>query len=171
MRHQNGSRGTRTLPAERRASPSRSASARRRWLGGRGTRAFKMRGSAAALLALAAAPVAALAQNYNGFSTPSAQPSLTNNPELVSQKKGSLQWYACDNPNGSAAWIQVFDASATTGITPGTTPPKFFLPVPAGAYSAVVPANVLNGIVIAATTTPTGGTAPSTALSCSIGFT
>jgi hypothetical protein len=67
------------------------------------------------------------------------------------------------NPNTVLAFIQFFDAAATSAVTLGTTAPTFTLAVPAFAgaidTSPVIDYTFKNGIVVAATTTQTGNTA------------
>jgi hypothetical protein len=75
--------------------------------------------------------------------------------------------------NGAAAttWLQVFDALAAD-VTIGTTPPKFAFPIAAAASLfrdyGVFGIGFQTGIVVAATTTSTGSTAPLTGLTAMI---
>ena len=73
-------------------------------------------------------------------------------------------WYIY-NPNTSVAYVQIFN---TTGaVTLGTTAPDLTLGIPASAGANVEFTQgimLTNGIKLAATTTPTGSTAPSTGL-------
>jgi hypothetical protein len=73
------------------------------------------------------------------------------------------------NPNASVEYIQVWDV-ASGSITVGTTAPTYVIPIPATTGANVefsVGIAHATAINIAATTTPTGSTAPGTAL---VGF-
>lgn len=96
-------------------------------------------------------------------------PALTNTAVQPKLSIGTLQWINCNNPNASIVWIQVYDSAGT--ITVGTTPPKFYVALDA-SKTTYIPLNaaMLNGIQLAATTTPTGGTAPGSAAICAIAF-
>ena len=73
------------------------------------------------------------------------------------------------NPNAALTYLQFFDAAAISSVTLGTTKPAFWLAMPinttGGVVSVSFPVGYVfkNGIVVAATTTPTGSSAPSTA--------
>lgn len=94
---------------------------------------------------------------------------------VKSSNAGQLGQLYCYNPNASAAYIQVFDVAKASGVTLGTT-----VPVASFGFAATTGASVLNltalgihfanGIQVAATTTATGLTAPSTALDCSAAY-
>lgn len=74
--------------------------------------------------------------------------------------------YNVSNTNASVVYVQFFDA-LVANVTPGTTAPTFFLAVPAGGVldgEFPVPPAFSNAIVICATTTPTGSTAPGTTI-------
>lgn len=79
-----------------------------------------------------------------------------------------LGYYNLTNPNTTLAYVQFFDAAATSAVTPGTTLPTFFIGIPAfgGAIdtSPLIDFQFNKGIVVCATTTPTGNTAPSSAI-------
>jgi hypothetical protein len=128
-------------------------------------------GLAALCLAALAAGQAA-AQNLSTEGSASFVASgLTTTVTTVKTSAGMLSWFACSNSNASAEFVQVFDT--TSSVTLGTTTPKLALPIgPSGVTALAIPigSNFLNGIKIAATTTPTGSTAPGTALNCSIGY-
>lgn len=99
---------------------------------------------------------------------------LTTTLVQVKAARGNIDGLICVNPNAAIEYVQAFDSATTTGITLGTTAPKVFFPWSAsGAQSLLAPANGIfftNGIVIAATTTATGSTAPSSALNCNVVF-
>jgi hypothetical protein len=92
--------------------------------------------------------------------------AVTNSAVLVSSTPATLTFINVANANASIVYVQVFNASAANQVTVGTTAPVFWFPV--------TTSNPINqelhlgytfskGIVIAVTTTPTGGTAPGTA--------
>lgn len=92
---------------------------------------------------------------------------------VVKATSGRLLGYRIFNPNTSPAYVQVFNAATTGAVTLGTTVPLEVYPIPAGAtldgqvdfsYSYTA------GIVIAATTTPTGNTAVTTGLMTSLRY-
>ncbi len=92
---------------------------------------------------------------------------------VVKASAGRMLRYRIYNPNASVAYLQAFNAATTGAVTLGTTVPIEIFPVPAGAvlegdqdFSFAYPA----GIVIAATTTPTGNTAVTTGLVATIGY-
>lgn len=94
--------------------------------------------------------------------------SLLATPLLGRAKPSYLQILNCVNASAALAYVQMFDAAATSGITVGTTPNNGWIPVPVGTFSFNVFANFTNGIVLAATLTPTGNGAPSAGLVCSM---
>lgn len=97
---------------------------------------------------------------------------LTNTLVLVSTGPHFITGIAAWNVNTSDIFIQVFDAASTSGITLGTTKPNWSWRVPGGSATVagaweekfVTPGRlrINNGIVIAATTTAIGNTAPAT---------
>ncbi len=72
-------------------------------------------------------------------------------------------YYNIANPNGVIAYIQFFDAASTGAVTLGTTAPTFWIAAAAlgGVTDSVagLAYPFKRGIVVAATTTPTGATA------------
>ncbi len=105
-----------------------------------------------------------LSPTASGGWSVSSQVSLTTSA-TISGATGKFGGYMFNNPNASAAYIQVFD---TTGaVTLGTTTPTFVVPIPAGASANVEFSNgiaITNGIKAAATTTATGSTTVATGL-------
>ena len=78
-----------------------------------------------------------------------------------------LTGYNISNPNSATIYVQFFNASTTSGITLGTTAPFFSLAVPPFGVTdgpTTAPVSFSAGIVIAATTTPAGASAPTTAI-------
>lgn len=89
----------------------------------------------------------------------------------VKATAGELGAYYCWNPNAAVAYLQIFDISGT--VTLGTSVPKWSIGLPAGSAANLELSNGLhfaNAIKIAATTTATGSTAPTSAIDCNIGF-
>lgn len=97
--------------------------------------------------------------------------ALSSTATLVSAKPRQLTGYNIANPNAATVYVQVFDAAATNAVTVGTTSPTFVLAVPGNGVldgPQLGAVSFASGIVVAATTTATGSTAPSTALSCTL---
>lgn len=120
----------------------------------------------AALLALSSV---AEAQFYNAIDVPIV--GLTNSAVAVRSVPAPLLSWECYNPNAVVSYIQVFDVS--TSVTVGTTPNVFFMAVQPGQSSGTnqMPTQTgsyspTNPVKVAATTTPGGGTAPTSALAC-----
>lgn len=98
--------------------------------------------------------------------TPNSQTGLTNTKTQIKGAAGTLGGYVINNPNGSTIYVQVFDA-LSANVTVGTTTPTYVLAIPASGtvtLELTCGVNHATGITVAATTTATGGTAPSTAL-------
>lgn len=91
---------------------------------------------------------------------------------LVKTGNTRLDGYALYNPSAAVAYLQCFNAKQITDVTLGTTAPLFAIPVPAaGSVSlANLRASFLLGLCIAATTTPTGSSAPATAMVVNLGY-
>lgn len=92
------------------------------------------------------------------------------NAALLATKQAAVSGYGkistlCSgNPNAAVSYIQIFDAASTDAVTVGTTTPTAVVPLPASTpVNVVLSMPFRNGIVVAATTTPTGSTAPVTA--------
>jgi hypothetical protein len=105
-----------------------------------------------------------LAPTAAGGWSVSSQTALTSTA-TVSGAAGKFGGYMFTNTNTGVAYIQVFD---TTGaVTLGTTTPTFVVPVPAGSGANLEVTNgiaMASGIKVAATTTATGSTTVSTAI-------
>ena len=102
----------------------------------------------------------------NGW-TPFLDNAQSTTLTTVKGSAGELGAYHCLNLNSSVAYIQVFDISGT--VTLGTTTPVLSLGLPATSGGNLEWANGIhfaNAIKVAATTTATGLTAPSTAVDC-----
>jgi hypothetical protein len=111
----------------------------------------------------------ARAQQYDVLVLPVA--SLSNTALAIKASPGPLMWLQCYNPNATVAWVQFYDTAGA--VTVGTTvPTRFFAFGPLQSSGFVYPDPIKGtlaaaaGIKVAATTTATGGTAPTAALSC-----
>jgi hypothetical protein len=96
----------------------------------------------------------------------SSQTALTNTVVAAKASAGQVGGHMFYNPNSSVSYIQVFNV-ASGSVTLGTTAPTLVIPLPAGAAANVEWANGIAfgaAISFAATTTATGNTAPTTAL-------
>lgn len=95
---------------------------------------------------------------------------------LVQAKVGTciVCGYNFSNSNTGTVFVQFFDSATTSGITLGTTPPKFSLAIPAGGGVTdglqTFGPGFTEGVVIAATTTAGGSTAPATAIPITLFF-
>ena len=119
-----------------------------------------------ALLVALAIP-AAVAANLVYFKS-----NLTATAVLAKAGSVTIGSYNISNPNSSPVFIQVFNAATAGAVTLGTTPPTFVLTVPAA--NGVLDGNLAGsynlplGMVVAATTTATGNTAPTSAVPITI---
>ncbi len=81
-----------------------------------------------------------------------------------------ISWYNIANSASAVAYMQFFDAASTAAVTLGTTAPTFWVAVPAsGGIVDTSPTTTYpfkNGVVVAATTTPTGASTSALAISC-----
>lgn len=112
----------------------------------------------------------------NVYSAPggSGNALLTNSAVNVVTGQHNLQTMVIYNPNVSVEYVQIFDALAAN-VTVGTTVPKMVIPLPA---STVIDLPIENsaqvtfftGISVAATTSATGSSAPSTGITANILF-
>jgi hypothetical protein len=90
---------------------------------------------------------------------------LSNTAVSVKSSVGQFGGYMVYNPNSLVSYVQIFN---TASVTVGTTAPVLIIPIPPGAAANIEFANGVTfstAIYAAATTTPTGNTAPTTALS------
>jgi hypothetical protein len=103
-----------------------------------------------------------------GWSVNSAT-ALTTTKVAVKASAGTFGGYMVYSPNTVISYIQVFDV-ASGSVTLGSTTPTYVIPVPPGAGANVeftAGINHATAITLAATTTPTGSSAPSSNL---VGF-
>jgi len=108
-------------------------------------------------------------RDVNG-ATPYSNTALLAVKAVVTAGKTQLYGYNISNPNGSVAYVQVFDL-LTADVTVGSTTPTYTLSVPpSGGLDGVFPLGIMHryGLVIAATTTATGSTALGSALVVSL---
>jgi hypothetical protein len=95
--------------------------------------------------------------------------ALSNTPVSVKVSRGAVISLLCYNPNAAMEFVKFYDTLAT--VTPGTTVATFFVPLPASTTTLVqLGVNMYTAIQVAATTTVGGGTAPGSALQCSVLF-
>lgn len=93
----------------------------------------------------------------------SSQTALSNTAATVKSSAGNFGGYMLYNPNASVVYVQVFDGTPTVG----TTTPNYVIPVPATAGANLeisLGITHATSIKVAVTTTPTGSTAPATAV-------
>ncbi len=98
--------------------------------------------------------------------------ALSSTKTAVKASAGRLNWYNVYNPNASVTYLQIFN-NTTASITVGTTPPDISIGIPAnGGWDgeSLMSLNWSTAITIAATTTPTGSTAPGTGLVVNLGY-
>jgi len=98
--------------------------------------------------------------------------ALTATAALLCANSGkgtiTLKLISCGNSNAALVYLQFFDASAANQVTVGTTPPVFWVAIPASSNALNISFSTqgyvfTNGIVMACTTTPTGSAAPGSA--------
>jgi len=109
---------------------------------------------------------ATLTPSTTGGWSVNSQTGLTNTKVAVKASAGTFGGYMIYNPNSSAAYIQIFDV-ASASVTLGSTTPTYVITIPATAGANLEMTNGINhatAITLAATTSATGSTAPSTAL-------
>lgn len=102
--------------------------------------------------------------------TPYLNTALSNTKQSVKTSSARLYGYHVFNPGAAVTYLQIFNKLAAD-VTVGSTTPDMVLALPSTATSPVgvdgvfeIPISFGTGIVIAATTTPTGSTAPATAI-------
>jgi hypothetical protein len=97
----------------------------------------------------------------------------TTTVQTVKPTSGALCGYYIYNPNSSVAYVQFFDVASGTTVTLNTTVPTLSIGIPATAAANLFDGTGLefkNGLKLAATTTATGLTAPSTGLDINVLF-
>lgn len=107
-----------------------------------------------------------LLPNTTGGWSVNSQTALTNTKVPVKASAGTFGGYMLYNPNASVIYVQIFDATSVN-VTLGSTTPTYVIALPAAAAANVeftLGVNHANAITLAATTTATGSSAPSSAL-------
>jgi hypothetical protein len=107
------------------------------------------------------------------LSTIASLAAQTTTVQTVKPSSGAVTGWYIYNPNSTVAYVQFFDVAGGTGVTLGTTTPVLTIGIPATAAANLVDGTGLafaRGIKVAATTTATGSTAPSTGLDANIFF-
>jgi hypothetical protein len=114
----------------------------------------------------------ALTENTLPGWTPKMLNALSNSAVTIKSAAGSLAYVHCYNPNGTVAYLQLFDTSGA--VTLGTTTPVLSMAIPqtnsTGYTLALAGVAFANAIKAAATSTATGSTAPGTALDCNVAY-
>jgi hypothetical protein len=106
----------------------------------------------------------------SGGWTPVTKTAITNSSVTIKASAGQLGYAQCDNNNAAWTYVQFFDA---TSPVLGTTVNILMLPpnLSAGLVIPLVGLQFSNSIKVAATTTPTGSTAPATnTINCAFGY-
>lgn len=90
----------------------------------------------------------------------------------VSTQRGVLHSVFLANLDASVCYLQIFDVASHSSVTLGTTTPDQVIHVAASAERTLplLDWGFNNGCVIAATTTATGNTSPSTGLSVNLTY-
>lgn len=101
--------------------------------------------------------------------------SVTNSAKLVQAGANTITEVIASNPDATytnLAWFNIYDAATSGAVTVGSTTIAAQFEVPGNSTVVYIPSTVLaitNGVVVSATTTASGSSAPSTALNA--GFT
>lgn len=100
--------------------------------------------------------------------------TLSNSAIPVKAAAGQVYSGQCSNQDATHwAFIQIFNVAAAS-VTMGTTPPTKFVGIPPGSNAgftfSLVGLQYSTAISAGAATTSTGGTAPTTALDCTVDF-
>lgn len=105
--------------------------------------------------------------NTNAGNSIYSNTSLSNTAVAVKSTSGCVYGYHFANSNASLEYVQIFNL-ASGSVVLGTTTPTWTIGIPANSAVTIempTPIAHTSAISIAATTTPTGATAPATALS------
>ena len=109
---------------------------------------------------------------YFSTSHDNSNTDLSTTVVAVKTSAGTLGGWYIYNPNTAVAYVQIFDV-AQGSVTLNSTRPNLSLGIPpSGAANITIPAGITFGtaISIAATTTPSGSSAPTTALPVSLWY-
>lgn len=101
--------------------------------------------------------------------------ALSNTPILVRSGPTDVYGYTINNPNAAEEFFLMFDAADVSDITLGTTVPSEPIKLPISGAIVETPheqpiASFSRGLVIAATTTEDGNTAPGSAISVTVRY-
>lgn len=99
--------------------------------------------------------------------------ALSNAATQVKNGAGQVYGYDIHNPNAAIAYVQFFN-SAVGSVIPGTTAPVYSIGIPANSRAVMEWPNGIQhtaAIVVAATTTRAGSTAPGSALDVNVIYT
>lgn len=105
--------------------------------------------------------------------SPFLKTALSTTVTTVTSSAGYLDSVVCNNGNGTensvTTYIQIFDTTGT--VTLGSTTPTLSIPIPPSnpGGATALHMNIANGVKVAATTTATGSSAPTTAVDCNFG--
>lgn len=109
----------------------------------------------------------------SGGMTPLKLNALSTTVTSVKSSAGQLFMLQCGNVNTSEEYVQIFNV-ASGSVTLGTTAPTLSVPIAATATGgfafSMIGVQFSTAISVAATTTATGSTAPSTALDCNVTY-
>ena len=111
---------------------------------------------------------------WSMWSTPhdNSNTALTNSAKAVKASAGTLGGYIISNPNTTMAFVQIFDVAAAS-VTLGTTRPNLVVGIPAQSTAHIeMTAGIkfATAIAVAATTTDSGSTAPTSGLTATFLF-
>lgn len=99
---------------------------------------------------------------------PYVNAALSNTPQQAYVGYGMVQsvTISSNNAGSSDTFVQFFDAASTSQITLGTTKPYAIIPIDQNRsdYPSDLRLKFRFGLIVAATTTPTGNVAPTTPL-------
>ena len=99
--------------------------------------------------------------------------AVSNTATQVKSGAGQVYGWDIHNPNAAIAYVQFFNA-AVGSVTVGTTAPVYSIGIPANSRAVMEWPNGIQhttAIVVAATTTRAGGTAPSSAVDVNVIYT
>lgn len=98
--------------------------------------------------------------------------ALTNTDVAVKTSLGRIYGWDFYNPNSSDVYVNFYNA-LIANVTPGTTTPMFSLRIPANSgrdWNSTIPISMGAAITIAATTTQSGGAAPTSPIEAKVDF-
>jgi hypothetical protein len=115
-------------------------------------------------------------QNYAAIGTSTGGNALlTNSPVQIGPiGQRNITSYNFYNSNNTVEYVQLFNGTSTS-VALGTSVPQMVIPLGSSSVTALAlpdsaAVTFFNGLAAAATTTPTGSSAPSTGISGVIGY-